>query len=121
MKHYYHPMSRAVTTDWMLQELDVEHEQIVVDFTAGETATRLVTAGDPEDGYSGIDVARRADVFRDGAAINYIVVTDEDREFWSFRPLSSPVPPQEYNAAWSRGAIDDFIAAKHRVLDQARQ
>ena len=36
MKHYYNPMSRAVTTDWMLKELDAEHEQIIIDFTAGE-------------------------------------------------------------------------------------
>ncbi len=36
MKHYYHPMSRGVTTHWMLTELGVEHEQIVVDFMAGE-------------------------------------------------------------------------------------
>jgi len=36
MKHYYNPMSRAVTTDWMLKELDVQHEQIIVDFTADE-------------------------------------------------------------------------------------
>ncbi len=35
IKHYYHPMSRAVTTDWMLRELDVPHERIVVDFMAG--------------------------------------------------------------------------------------
>lgn len=33
MKHYYNPMSRAVTTDWMLQELDVQHQQIVIDIT----------------------------------------------------------------------------------------
>lgn len=39
MKHYYHPMSRAVTTDWMLAELDVEHEQITIDFPAGENNT----------------------------------------------------------------------------------
>jgi len=36
MKHYYNPMSRAVTTDWMLKELDAQHEQIIVDFTTGE-------------------------------------------------------------------------------------
>lgn len=36
MKHYYHPQSRAVTTDWMLTELDVPHEQILIDYTAGE-------------------------------------------------------------------------------------
>ena len=39
VKHYYHPMSRAVTSDWMLKELDAPHEQIVVDFTAGEQNT----------------------------------------------------------------------------------
>ena len=36
MKHYYHPMSRAVTTRWMLLELGVECEQVVVDFMAGD-------------------------------------------------------------------------------------
>lgn len=36
MKHYFNPMSRGVTTDWMLRELDVPHEQIIVDFIAGE-------------------------------------------------------------------------------------
>ncbi len=36
MKHYFHPMSRGATTDWMLKELDAPHEQIVVDFLAGE-------------------------------------------------------------------------------------
>jgi glutathione S-transferase len=37
MKHYFHPMSRGATSDWMLKELDAPHEQIVVDFPAGET------------------------------------------------------------------------------------
>lgn len=37
MKHYFHPMSRAVTTHWMLTELEADHEQIVVDFPNGET------------------------------------------------------------------------------------
>ena len=36
IKHYYNPMSRAVTTDWMLTELGVEHEQIEVDYLSGE-------------------------------------------------------------------------------------
>lgn len=39
MKHYFNPMSRAVTTHWMLNELEAEHEQIVVDFAAGETGS----------------------------------------------------------------------------------
>ena len=36
MKHYFNPRSRGATTDWMLKELDAPHEQIVVDFMAGE-------------------------------------------------------------------------------------
>lgn len=47
MKHYYHPMSRAVTTDWLLTELEVEHEQIVVDFMAGENNTPEFRAINP--------------------------------------------------------------------------
>lgn len=39
MKHYFNPMSRGVTTDWMLKELDVPHEQIVVDFASGENTS----------------------------------------------------------------------------------
>jgi len=35
MKHYYNPMSRAVSTDWMLAELDAEHEQIFVETVSG--------------------------------------------------------------------------------------
>ena len=34
MKHYFNPMSRGVTTDWMLKELNAEHEQIIIDFAA---------------------------------------------------------------------------------------
>ncbi len=36
VKHYFSPTSRAVTTDWMLKELDAPHEQIVVPAPAGE-------------------------------------------------------------------------------------
>lgn len=36
MKHYFNPMSRGVTTDWMLKELDAPHEQIIIDLTTGE-------------------------------------------------------------------------------------
>jgi glutathione S-transferase len=39
MKHYFNPMSRAVTTHWMLTELDAEHEQIVVDLASGQTGS----------------------------------------------------------------------------------
>lgn len=36
MKHYYNPMSRAISTDWMLKELDVQHEKINIDFATNE-------------------------------------------------------------------------------------
>ena len=39
MKHYFHPMSRAMSTNWMLAELDVPHEQVVIDCMAGENNT----------------------------------------------------------------------------------
>jgi len=39
MKHYFNPMSRAMTTHWMLLELGVEHEQIFIDVMSGEGKT----------------------------------------------------------------------------------
>lgn len=32
MKHFYNPRSRSAMTDWMLAELDVEHERVCIDF-----------------------------------------------------------------------------------------
>jgi len=47
MKHYFNPMSRAVTTLWMLNELDVDHEQVMVDFEGGDTRTAEFRAINP--------------------------------------------------------------------------
>lgn len=47
MKHFFHPMSRGVTTHWMLLELGVEHEQVVVDFMSGENDTPEYRAINP--------------------------------------------------------------------------
>ena len=47
MKHYFNPMSRAVTTHWMLTELDVDHEQVMVDFEAGDGRTPEFRAINP--------------------------------------------------------------------------
>ena len=47
IKHYYHPMSRAVTTDWMLKELGAEHEQIEIDYMSGENAQPAYRAVNP--------------------------------------------------------------------------
>jgi glutathione S-transferase len=47
VKHYFNPMSRAVTTHWMLEELGAPYEQIVVDFLAGETDAPAYRAINP--------------------------------------------------------------------------
>ena len=45
LTHYYHPMSRAVTTDWMLRELDADHDRKVIkDRLPNEYLPELVEA-----------------------------------------------------------------------------
>lgn len=39
-------------------------------------------------------------------------VSEKDREFWSFRPLSTVTPPSPANDNWSQTPIDKFILAK---------
>jgi hypothetical protein len=41
-----------------------------------------------------------------------LVVTAEDRAFWSFRPLKRPALPVVKDSAWSRNPIDRFLRAK---------
>jgi hypothetical protein len=51
------------------------------DATAFAQATQqLVTSGSYEDGYAGIDFALNQYQFRDDAAVNIVLVTDEDRD-----------------------------------------
>jgi mono/diheme cytochrome c family protein len=40
------------------------------------------------------------------------LVTDKDRQFWSFQPLAKVEPPKVKNKSWARTAIDRFILAK---------
>jgi len=47
MKHYFNPVSRAVTTHWMLTELGADHEQVIVDVQSGETASPEFRAINP--------------------------------------------------------------------------
>lgn len=47
MQHYFNPASRAVTTHWMLTELDVDHEQILLDVQTGDTASPYFRAINP--------------------------------------------------------------------------
>lgn len=47
MQHYYHPMSRAVSTHWMLMELGVEYEQIDIDLNHNENTHPAFRAINP--------------------------------------------------------------------------
>lgn len=47
MKHYYNSMSRSVTTDWMLKELDVQHEQISINFSEDSPELRELQTINP--------------------------------------------------------------------------
>src|SRR5687768_18499891 len=47
-----------------------------------------------------------------GAGDGARVVTDEDRQFWSFRPVADPAPPQVNDNGWSRNEIDRFVFAR---------
>ncbi len=46
-----------------------------------------------------------------------MIVTDEDRQFWSFQPLQRPMLPKIRNEAWCRTPIDRFIVAKLEEKD----
>ena len=45
------------------------------------------------------------------APVGKRVITDEDRGFWSFRPLGKYDPPAVQQAAWCRTPVDRFILA----------
>jgi hypothetical protein len=38
-----------------------------------------------------------------------LLVTAREREFWSFRPISDPLPPSVHDTDWPRSSIDRFI------------
>jgi len=40
------------------------------------------------------------------------VITDQQRAFWSFRPLKSPAIPQIKTASWAKTDLDRFVLAK---------
>ncbi|MDZ4802552.1 MAG: DUF1549 and DUF1553 domain-containing protein [Bryobacteraceae bacterium] len=39
-------------------------------------------------------------------------ITDKDREYWAFRPVSKPAVPRVKNATWAANAVDGFVLAK---------
>ncbi|MFT6178072.1 MAG: hypothetical protein ACJAQT_000359 [Akkermansiaceae bacterium] len=48
---------------------------------------------------------------KDRSKTTAMQVTQSDREFWSFKPLSNPTPPTT-NDSWSQTNIDRFVFAK---------
>jgi hypothetical protein len=40
------------------------------------------------------------------------VITDEDRNYWAFRPIKAAAAPDVKDRAWAKGPIDRFILAK---------
>ena len=42
-----------------------------------------------------------------------MVVTDKDRDYWAYRPLSAPKVPRARNDRWSLNEIDRFVAQSH--------
>lgn len=47
MKHYFNPISRGATTAWMFAELDVDHEDIVIDVRGTEQERLAYRAVNP--------------------------------------------------------------------------
>jgi cytochrome c553 len=39
-------------------------------------------------------------------------IRPQDREFWSFKPITNPPVPKVKDEGWARGAIDAFVAAQ---------
>ncbi len=48
-------------------------------------------------------------------AVDEFGFTEKDRHFWSFQPLTKPVPP-DVKSDWVRNDIDRFVAQKHAEL-----
>ena len=40
------------------------------------------------------------------------VIKPEDRDYWAFRPIGKPAPPEVKDASWERSPIDRFILAR---------
>ena len=56
-------------------------------------------------------------VWPEGAAVNppassSYVITQEQRDFWAFRPVEKPPVPKVRDAAWVKTGVDRFILAR---------
>jgi hypothetical protein len=46
------------------------------------------------------------------AASQQFEITAEDRDFWSFQPITDPTPPSIHNKSWPQTSVDAFILAR---------
>jgi hypothetical protein len=51
-------------------------------------------------------------VHQDGGVQYNNEINDESRNWWSYRPIARPAPPEVENPAWSKHPIDRFVYAK---------
>jgi mono/diheme cytochrome c family protein len=81
-----------------------------------KTAGKKLTQAQLDDLVRWIDLGAAYDrplVERPGAGKpKTLVVTAEDRRFWSFRPLARPAIPPVKNVGWVRNPIDRFVLAR---------
>src|SRR5688572_14084985 len=86
-----------------------EVEQLAKWIDAGARYERELTSGSAPSTNPALPGGAAA-----GAAISAaspMVVTEEDRRFWSFRPLVRAEPPHVRDEAWVRNPVDCFVRA----------
>lgn len=69
------------------------------------TLTEWIKMGAPWPGAKPVPTAP-------GAASGQYIITPEQKQFWSFRPIRKTAPPKVKNTAWVKSPIDAFILAK---------
>ena len=111
LKHYYYPQSRAVTTDWMLTELAVEHERIVLDFNQGETSTAQFRAINP---MGKLPTLVDGDVVVTESAAICAYLADKFIEKGFAPPLDSPQRGTYYRYLFYPGAVLEPVFSFHQ-------
>ncbi len=112
LKHYYHPLSRAVTTDWMLREVDAEHEQVIVDFRAGENQTADYRAINAMEKIPAL-VDNEVVVTEEAAICAYLADKFSDKGLAP--PLTSPVRGQYYRYLFYPSAVLEPVFSLHQA------
>ena len=115
MKHYYHPLSRAVTTDWMLQEMNIPHEQVLMDYTSGANDAPEFRAINP---MGKIPVLVDGDVVVTEAAAICAYLADRFPEKGMAPPIDSPLRGTYYRYLFFSGtSLETMFAVKQMGLE----